>query len=263
MRILLVFLLISTVFSQYLIVKRGIPKILKVYSPPAYVENPYSVKVFVLNNGTGDLVIYSYHIDDGVHNWTSEQREIIIPPGYLGILEARTNISCEDFGESFLPVINISTSGGKVSGKGQTFFVESPIEIVYPLAIAGQVGSSKRKIITFINKGERSVDLIPVLRYPTDKMFVIVLSNNYTVPPGIKNFYIDVVPYYSGYLGEVNISFPLNCSYLISPTELFIKVKGIYEEELGRRVLLAPEVNMLSFLIFFVISLIIGRAAGI
>lgn len=249
-------------FSQYVIIEKAVPSLISIHSPIGYVENPHMIKVFLLNNGTEILEIYSLSVEDGYHNWTPyEGNPNRIPPGYLGVLLARTYLPCEDFGISFIPVVNISTSEGNIVENASAFTAESPIEVVYPLAIASEIGILKRKIISFVNKGETEKNVNPKISYPTDKMFARLISDSFIIKSGMKNVYVEIIPYYSGYLGEINISFQTECLYLVSPQEIFVKVKGIYKG--FGRVLMASEMNPLSFLIFLSLLILVGRAAGI
>lgn len=264
MRLLFLLFIFSFCFSQYVIVEKATPSLIKIYTPRGYVENPYKLRIFLLNNGTKTLEIYNLSVEDGYHNWSLlRENPTRIPPGYLGILVAETYLSCQDFGKSFIPIVRINTSGGEITEEASPFTAESPIEAIYPLAIASEIGVSKRKIISFINRGELEKNVNPKLTYPTQKMFVRLISDNFIIPNGMKNIYFEVVPYYSGFLGEINISFQTNCPYLISPQEIFIKVKGIYKEEFTSRILLASEINPISILLFIFLLVIVGRAAGI
>ncbi len=246
-------------FSQYIVIKKPLIHLLEVYLPRAFVENPYYVKIFVLNNGTDVLEIYEVNASDGAHTWQADpQNPTRIPPGYIGILFVNTRVYCSDFGKDFSVFVRINSSGGEIAKTSGKFVPEVPIQVIYPLAISSEAGKSKRKIIQFVNYGYETKDFPYSLKYPINKMFVRFLISDTSFPVGSKYAYIEVVPYISGYLGEINLSFPVTCEYLVTPNPIYIKVKGIYKGSKLREVILTPEISdPYSTFILFVISLIL------
>ncbi len=261
MRVVIFFLLFFSVFSQYVVIKKALPEILSVYSPVGYVENNYSIRIFLLNNGTEVLHVYSISVDDNYHSWTSYSGDIIVPPGYLAIIPAYTFLSCTDFGKTFSGTVYINTSEGVVSKSFGPFTAESPITISYEPAVLLEVGRFQTLKITFRNLGEnKKINLS--LSYPSN-VYVRLLYNTLEIPYGEKNIYLRVISTSPGYNGEINITFQSDCPYLISPESAFIKINSVVREPIFGRFLYADEFDKISLVIFSIILVWAGsRVSG-